>query len=115
MNPPARPIRVELTDALVAGIRQRGADAVGLVIMAIAYLVIAVLVLLILLPVSSVFGIDWTATAVSVMSMISGIVSWLIGKSVRSMFRGPRSTHCDVEAGSVGGAPMGELAPTGRR
>jgi hypothetical protein len=86
MNPPAKPIRSELNDALVGGIRLRGPDAFGLLIMAVAYLAIAVLVLLVLLLIGSVCGIDQTAAAVSVMSMISGVASWLIGKSARSLF-----------------------------
>ena len=92
MNPPPRRIRVELSDALVGGIRQRGADAVGLVIMALAYLTITVLILLVLLLVNSAFGIDRTAATVSVTSMISGAASLLIGKSVRLSLKSSANT-----------------------
>jgi hypothetical protein len=86
MNPPARPIRTEFHEAVVGGIRQRGADAVGLVIMGIAYLLIAVLALGVLLFASSVLGIKQTALPVTVMTILSGLISWLVGKSLRWSF-----------------------------
>jgi hypothetical protein len=99
MNPPTRPIRVELNDAIVGGIRQRGADAVGLVIMGIAYLVISVLALLVLLFASSVFGIDRTALPVTIMTLISAGISWLVGKSIRPLLE---------SSGGQGGASAGQ-------
>lgn len=86
MNPPARPIRVELNDALVGGIRQRGADAVGLVIMGIAYLVVGVLALLVFLCAGSVFGVDLTVLPVTIMTFLSATISWLTGRSIRALF-----------------------------
>lgn len=87
MIPPARPLRTELNDALVGGIRERGAEAVGMVIMAIAYLVIGILTMLVLLGASSIFGIDRTALPVTVMTLLSAGISLLVGRSVRSLLR----------------------------
>lgn len=86
MNPPARPIRTEFHEAVVGGIRQRGADAVALVIMGIAYLMIAVLALGVLLFGGSVLGVKQTALPVTLMTILSGVISWLIGKSARWPF-----------------------------
>lgn len=61
MNPPARPIRTELSEAVVGGIRQRGAEAVGLVIMGLARLLVTFAALLILLFGSSVLGLKVTS------------------------------------------------------
>jgi hypothetical protein len=78
MNPPAGPIRAELNDALVGGIRQRGPEAVGLVIVGLARLVVAVTALIVLLFASSVLGFNVTAGPFVVMSGLSGAISWLL-------------------------------------
>jgi hypothetical protein len=48
VNPPARPIRTELNDAVVGGIRARGSEAVGLLIIGLARVSIAVVALVLL-------------------------------------------------------------------
>ncbi|HVD40252.1 MAG TPA: hypothetical protein VNC16_04520 [Solirubrobacterales bacterium] len=84
MIPPARPIRTEMTDAVVAGIRARGAEAVGLLIVGIARIAIAVLVLVLLLIASKVIGIDVSAVPFAAMTGLSALVSWLITRKQRT-------------------------------
>jgi len=77
LNPPARPLRTELNDALVGGIRERGAEAVGLVLVGIARIVIAVVVLALQLIASSLLGYEVTALPFVGMTAVSILVSWL--------------------------------------
>jgi hypothetical protein len=83
MNPPARPIRTELNDAVVGGIRQRGPAAVGVVIMGLARLVVAVATLAVMLFASSVLGLEVSAVPFAIMSGLSGLLSWLITRDGR--------------------------------
>lgn len=83
MNPPAGPIRAELNDALVGGIRQRGPEAVGLVLIGLARLVVAVATLVVLLFASSILGFDVTTGPFLAMSGLSGVVSWLVTRRGR--------------------------------
>jgi len=83
MNPPAGPIREELNDALVGGIRQRGPQAFGLVIMGIARLIVAVLTFAVLYGFSWAFNLEISAGPFVGMSAVSALVSWLITKDVR--------------------------------
>ena len=76
--PPTRSIRAEVTDAVVGGIRQRGAEAVGLLIVGTARVVIAVMVLVILVVAGKVIGIDVSAVPFAAMTGISALVSWLL-------------------------------------
>jgi hypothetical protein len=79
MNPPARPIRAELNDALVGGIRKRGPDTFGMVIEALARLVVGVLTFLVLFGLSKIAGYEATSVApFAGMTGISGLVSWLV-------------------------------------
>jgi hypothetical protein len=77
MNPPAGPLRTEVNDAVVGGIRERGSEAVGMLIVALARLVIGVVAFLALYGLSSVFGIEVTTWPAAGMTVISGLVSWL--------------------------------------
>lgn len=54
MNPPARSIRAEMSEAVVAGIRQRGSEAVGLVLVGVARLALIAVALLVF----GLFGAD---------------------------------------------------------
>lgn len=81
MNPPARPIRQELSDAIVRGIRERGAEAVGLILIGTARLILAIAVLLMLhLFGSAVFGFNLASVpfaAISVLSIaLSTMATW---------------------------------------
>ena len=72
MNRPARPIRIEVTDAVVGGIRQRGPEAVGLLIIGLARVFLFIVVLGVLLFASSVLGFDVTTVPLAAMSGASG-------------------------------------------
>lgn len=93
MNPPAGPIRAELNDALVGGIRQRGPEAVGLVLIGLARLVVAVATLAVLLFASSVLGFDVTTGPFLAMSGLSGLVSWLITRRIETKDGGEEKTE----------------------
>ena len=93
MIPPARPIRVEMSDAVVGGIRERGPEAVGLVIIGVARILIAVLVLALLLIGSSLLGFDVSAVPFAGMTGLSGLVSWAITRK-RS---GPEKNEVDED------------------
>lgn len=58
MNQRAPSIRSELSDSLVGGIRQHGADAVGLVIMGLARLLVGAATLAVVLAGGAVAGYD---------------------------------------------------------
>jgi hypothetical protein len=77
MCPPAGSIRAEVNDAVVGGIRQRGPDAVGVVLMGVARLVVGVLTLMVLLGACSILGYEVTVLPFSGMTCISGLVSWI--------------------------------------
>jgi hypothetical protein len=79
MNPPARPVRVEFHDALVGGIRQRGPEAAGLVIVGLARILIAAVTLALLLSVSVVLGLEFRAALpLASMTGASAGLSWLV-------------------------------------
>lgn len=77
MNPPVRPLRTELNEALVGGIRLRGPEAFGLLIMALTRIVIALLVLGLQLLATWLLDYDVTGWPFVGMLTISGLVSWL--------------------------------------
>jgi hypothetical protein len=89
MNPPAGSIKTELNDAVVGGIRQRGPDAVGLVIVGIARLIVGVATLGVLLGIGAIFGYDATAAHFAGLTGVSALVSWLVaGRSGSPRRRG---------------------------
>jgi hypothetical protein len=72
-----------VTDAVVGGIRERGPEAVGLMIIGMARIVIAFLVLILMVIASEVVGIDISAIPFAGMTGISAFVSWLITRGER--------------------------------
>lgn len=56
MSPPTNSLKAEVNHALANGIRRRGPDAVGVVLMGMARLVVAVSTLVILLLAGALFG-----------------------------------------------------------
>jgi hypothetical protein len=79
--PPARTIRTEFHNAIAHGIRMRGPEAVGLVLIGFAQIVIGVLVLVLLVAASEIVGIDVTAVPFTGMTGVSMLVSWLLTSS----------------------------------
>jgi len=78
LNPPARPLKTELNDALVGGIRQRGPEAFGWMLVSLARIAITVVVLVLMLAASWAFGYDVTVLPFAGMTTVSGLVSWLL-------------------------------------
>jgi hypothetical protein len=78
VQPPPKPIRYELTDALIEAIRSRGPEAAGLVMVGLARLVVAVATLMALLLCSSILGIEVTPIPFAAMSGLSAVLSWAI-------------------------------------
>lgn len=78
MNPPARSLRTELNDALIGGIRLRGPEAFGWMLVALIRIAITVIVLVLMLMASWAGGYEVTAWPFFGMTTISGLVSWLL-------------------------------------
>lgn len=84
MNPPAGTLRTELNEAVVGGIRQRGAEAVGVVIVGMARLLVGMAILAALLSVSWIFGVDITAIRFATMTGVSSGLSWVATRRPRA-------------------------------
>jgi hypothetical protein len=78
MNPPARPLKTELNEALVGGIRQRGPEAFGWMLVALTRIAITVVVLALMLIASWAGGYEVTAWPFAGMTTVSGLLSWLL-------------------------------------
>jgi hypothetical protein len=82
---------------VVGGIRQRGSEAVGMVIIGLARLFLAVIVLLVLVLASTILGFDVTTTIpLAAMSGVSGLLSWLLTRDGRLVIAG-RQDETDGE------------------
>jgi hypothetical protein len=103
MNPPAGSIRAELNEAVVGGIRQRGPEAVGVVLIGVAHLVVAFIALTVLLFATLVLGFEISAVPVLLMSALSGVVSWLVGKKSGWPFPASLSVGDTDESGEDSG------------
>jgi hypothetical protein len=77
MTPPSNSVRGELNAALISGIRRHGSDAVGLVIIGIARLVIGVSTFCVLLGVGAIFGYEVTASHLAGATVVAVLVGWL--------------------------------------
>jgi hypothetical protein len=80
-------IKGELNAALIGGIRQRGPDAVGMVIIGIARLIIGAATLGLVLGLGTLFGYDMTAVHLTGATAIAGLVSWWTGATSRTAGR----------------------------
>lgn len=78
MTPPAGSIKAEVNHAVAKGIRRRGPDAVGLVLMGTARLIVAATTLGVLLAASALSGNDLTTLHFVGASAIAAIVNWLL-------------------------------------
>lgn len=78
MSQPRESIRGEMSDAVVGGIRQHGAEAVGLVLMGLARLFVGAATLGVLLVVGAVTGCDLTATRFMGAICVGAVVNLLV-------------------------------------
>ncbi len=78
MIPPVRPLRTELNEALVVGIRERGAEAFGFVIFSLARIAIAVVVLGVTVVAAVVLGVGAAAGPFAGMTGVSATIGWLL-------------------------------------
>jgi hypothetical protein len=60
-EPPTRAIRAELVEVIAEGIRQHGPDAVGLLIVGLARVIVGAAALTIVLGIGTIFGFDGVA------------------------------------------------------
>jgi len=78
MEPPARPIRTEFKEATIAAIRQRGPEAIGLLLIGLARLLLATAVLVILhVAGATMFGFNLMSVPFAATSVISVGLSFL--------------------------------------
>jgi hypothetical protein len=75
MTPPES-LKGELNAALIGGIRKHGSDAVGMVIVGMAKLVIGVAGLGLLLGVGALFGCGMTPVHLTAATFAAGLMSW---------------------------------------
>lgn len=78
MTLPAGSIKAEVNHAVAKGIRRRGPDAVGLVLMGTAMLIVATTTLGLLLAASALSGSDLTAVHFVGATAIAAVVNWLL-------------------------------------
>jgi hypothetical protein len=76
---PPQSIRGELNAAVISGIRERGSDAVGLLIMGVARLIVGGVTLGVVLGVAALFGYDMTAVHLTGATVVGGLVGWWTG------------------------------------
>jgi hypothetical protein len=84
---PPQSIRGELNAAVISGIRERGSDAVGLLIMGVARLIVGVITLGVVLGVAAIFGYDMTAVHLTGATAVAGLVGWWSGEASISASR----------------------------
>ena len=75
MNQPGS-IKAELNEAVVCGIRQRGPDAVGLLLVGLAGLVVEAAALGVLLGISALFGHDINGVHFAGLTGIAALITW---------------------------------------
>lgn len=80
MSPPTQSIKDELNHAVARGIRRRGPDAVGLVLMGMASLVIMTLALGVLLIAVAVSGTGAITLGLAGVTLVTGLLKWLAGR-----------------------------------
>jgi hypothetical protein len=78
MSPPTNSLKAEASHALASGIRSRGPDAVGVVLMGMARLIVTVSTLVILLLAGMVSGYDITASHAFGATVIVAALNWLL-------------------------------------
>ena len=79
MNLSSGSIKGELSDAVRSGIRHRGPDAIGLVLVGMARLIVGTATLGVLLAVGAVSGYDITAPKFAGVTGAAALINWLLG------------------------------------
>jgi len=87
MRPAARSIKGELGNAVIDGIRRHGADAVGLVIIGVARLIVGAAALGVLLASSAIADYDLTAAHFAGLTAVAALVNWVATGSSRAKDR----------------------------
>ena len=77
MTPPAGSIKAEVNQAVARGIRRRGPDAVGVILMGMAKLLVAACALGVLLTAAALSGYDLTALHFAGATAVVAVVGWL--------------------------------------
>lgn len=80
VSQPDQSIRAELNHALARGIRRRGPDAVGLVLIGMARLAITASTLAVLLVAAAVFGYNASGLGLASATVVAGLLNWLAGR-----------------------------------
>lgn len=80
VSQPDQSIMAELNHALARGIRRRGPDAVGLVLIGMARLVVTTLTLAVLLVAAAIFGYNATPLGLAGATVVAGLLNWLAGR-----------------------------------
>lgn len=80
MSPPPASIREELSDAIRSGIRRRGPDAVGLVLVGVAWLIVGTAAAGVLLAIGAISGYEVTTSQFAGLTGATALVNWLSAK-----------------------------------
>jgi hypothetical protein len=80
MSPPTESIKAELSHAVARGIRRRGPDAVGLVLIGMARLAITASTLAVLLVAAAAFGYNASGLGLAGATAFAGLLNWLAGR-----------------------------------
>lgn len=79
MTRPPSSLKGELNNALIGGIRQRGSEAVGLMLVSMVKLAVGTAALTALLILAAIFGFEMTATLLAGATTLAGLGRWLVG------------------------------------
>jgi hypothetical protein len=77
MTSPGGSIKTEMNHAVAKGIRRRGPEAVGVVLIGMAKLLVAACALGILLAAAALSGYDLTALHLAGVTALAAVVNWL--------------------------------------
>jgi ribonuclease HI len=84
MSPSTNSIKTEVNHAVASGIRKRGPEAVGVVLVGMARLTVNVSALVILLLASAVFGYGITASHAFEFTAVIAALNWLVTGNART-------------------------------
>lgn len=88
-----RSIKQELSEAVIGGIRERGPDAVGLLLIGVSRLLVGAATLAVLLVAGSISGHDLTAVHLAGLGALAVLLNVLIAPRSTSVARRPGRFH----------------------